>query len=192
MAATEVLAGRKVLLVEDDFFVADEIVRTLAEGGADVVGPAVSVQGALELIDRSAPLDGAVLDVNLNGEKVYPVADALAERGVPFVFATSCSKEMIPRRYAAVTSCGSRRSAQDCSSTVLMTARRPPWFHCRTTARPSEAGTGEPTTRAAAGGMRRAERGQPKRPDRFARQKKAPVGGHPRWGGTGAAPAVNL
>jgi CheY-like chemotaxis protein len=116
MAATEVLAGRKVLLVEDDFFVADEIVRTLAEGGADVVGPAVSVQGALELIDQSAPLDGAVLDVNLNGEKVYPVADALAERGVPFVFATSCSKEMIPRRYAAVTSCGKvvdpRRIAQ--------------------------------------------------------------------------------
>ena len=74
MAATEALAGRKVLLVEDDFFIADEIVRTLAEGGADVVGPAVSVQGALELIDQSAPLDGAVLDVNLNGEKVYPVA----------------------------------------------------------------------------------------------------------------------
>ena len=101
MAATEALAGRKVLLVEDDFFIADEIVRTLEEGGADVVGPAVSVQGALELMGKcSARRRGARRQPRWG--EVYPVADALAKRGVPFMFATSSSKEMIPRRYAAV------------------------------------------------------------------------------------------
>ena len=69
---------------------------------AVVVGPAGSVHCALALVGQNAPLDGAVLDINLKGEKVYPVAAVLAHSGVPFVFATSSSRAEIPRRYAAV------------------------------------------------------------------------------------------
>ena len=96
------LAGRKLLLVEDDGVVAHEVVRALEEDGAIVLGPAASVHDALALIGQHARLDGAVLDINLKGGKVYPVAALLAEHGVPFVFATNCSRAEIPRRYAAV------------------------------------------------------------------------------------------
>ncbi|AZO56398.1 MULTISPECIES: hypothetical protein [unclassified Mesorhizobium] len=63
--------------------VADDV--TLTNAGCGVIGPASSVKDALERID-SAPLDGAVLDVNLNGERSFPIAEHLASRGIPFVF----------------------------------------------------------------------------------------------------------
>lgn len=57
--------------------------------GAEVIGPVPCVEEALELIGDRGPLDGAVLDVNLGqGETVYPVADDLSERGIPYLFAT--------------------------------------------------------------------------------------------------------
>ena len=59
----------------------------LSDAGYEVVGPAFSLQEAMRLA-ASEPLDGAVLDINLAGEKVYPVADLLAERNVPFVYVT--------------------------------------------------------------------------------------------------------
>jgi hypothetical protein len=105
MATTQALAGRTVLLVEDIFFIAHEAIRRLEEGGAAVVGPASDVAGALDLIEK-ASLDGAVLDIDLKGEMVYPVADVLTARGVPFVFATCCPGPMIPPRYAGVARFG--------------------------------------------------------------------------------------
>ncbi|MDP3382909.1 MAG: hypothetical protein Q8S47_06260, partial [Phenylobacterium sp.] len=63
-----------------------ELETGLSEAGAVVVGPAYELEEALALLDQ--PLDAAVLDANLNGLSVGPVADILAERGVPFVFAT--------------------------------------------------------------------------------------------------------
>ena len=59
----------------------------LLDLGCEIVGPAASVEAGLALA-RSARLDAAVLDVNLAGEKAFPIADALAERGIPFVYAT--------------------------------------------------------------------------------------------------------
>ncbi len=64
----------------------------LAELGCAIVGPAASVNQALAMIEAEA-IDVAVLDVNLNGEMSYPVADALAARGVPFVFVTGYDKD---------------------------------------------------------------------------------------------------
>ena len=100
MAAAQTLAGRKILLVEDDQLIAHETVRAFEESGAVVVGPAASVHDALALVGQNARL--AVLDINVTGEKVYSFAAVLADGGVPFVFATSCSRAEIPRRYAAV------------------------------------------------------------------------------------------
>ncbi|MDT1064763.1 response regulator [Paracoccus sp. CPCC 101403] len=77
----------RVLIVEDEFLLADEMRSALQESGAVVVGPAGNVQAALNLIARSE-LDVAVLDVNLRGETVVPVARELLARAIPFAFVT--------------------------------------------------------------------------------------------------------
>ena len=66
--------------------------------GCTVVGPAARVTQALAMLDTEA-IDAAVLDVSLNGEKSYPVADALVARGVPFVFSTGYRRDGLPTEY---------------------------------------------------------------------------------------------
>jgi CheY-like chemotaxis protein len=85
---------RRVLLVEDEIFVVWLVEDMLADLGCAVVGPASSVNQALAMIDAEA-IDAAVLDVNLNGQMSYPIADALAARGVPFVFSTGYDKDAL-------------------------------------------------------------------------------------------------
>lgn len=80
------LRGARVLIVEDAVLLALELETGLSEAGAEIVGPAYELEEAMALLDR--PIDAAVLDANLNGRSVTPVAEALAARGVPFVFAT--------------------------------------------------------------------------------------------------------
>src|SRR5476649_3066332 len=87
-------SGRRVFVVEDEMLVAWLLEDMLAEIGCAVVGPAGSVNQALAMIDAEA-IDVAVLDVNLNGEMSYPIADELAARGVPFVFVTGYDKGRI-------------------------------------------------------------------------------------------------
>lgn len=96
------LAGRRVLVVEDEYFVADDIARALKRAGAQVVGPVPTFEQALGLIASGEPPDCAVLDINLRGDTVFPVADALRERGVPFVFATGYDAAAIPAPYREV------------------------------------------------------------------------------------------
>jgi DNA-binding NtrC family response regulator len=85
-------------LVEDEMIVAWLLEDMLAELGCAVVGPAASVDQALAMIDAEA-IDVAMLDVNLDGQMSYPVADALAARGVPFVFSTGYHKDRLLERY---------------------------------------------------------------------------------------------
>lgn len=80
------LKGHRVLIVEDAVLLALELETGLSEAGAEVVGPAYELEEAMALLDR--PIDAAVLDANLNGRSVTPVAEVLAQRGIPFVFAT--------------------------------------------------------------------------------------------------------
>lgn len=101
----KMLQGRRVLLVEDEFLIASDLAQLLRQQGAEVLGPASTVRGALALLRDAPAPDGAVLDVNLRGEMAFPVADALRDRGVPFVFATGYTNEMIPVRYASVPCC---------------------------------------------------------------------------------------
>jgi len=85
------LQGRRVLVVEDEALIGMLLEDELLNAGAEVVGPACSVKEALELINQKAAdggLSAAVLDINLEGETVSPVADRLAALSVPFVFAT--------------------------------------------------------------------------------------------------------
>jgi CheY-like chemotaxis protein len=94
-------SGRRVLLVEDETIVAWLLEDMLADLGCAVVGPAASVGQALAMIDTEA-IDVAMLDVNLNGQMSYPVADALDARGVPFVFSTGYQKDRLLERYRTV------------------------------------------------------------------------------------------
>jgi len=81
------VAGKRVLVVEDEALIAAMIVEWLEELGCRTLGPAARLADGFALA-RSAELDAAVLDVNVNAEPVYPLADYLRGRGIPIVFAT--------------------------------------------------------------------------------------------------------
>ncbi|MGF1627658.1 MAG: response regulator [Alphaproteobacteria bacterium] len=98
--------GKRLLVVEDEYLVATDLACALEAMGVMVVGPAGTVEDALDLVESDGGrLDGAVLDINLRGERVYPVADALTARGVPFVFATGYDMATVPETYAQVPRC---------------------------------------------------------------------------------------
>jgi DNA-binding NtrC family response regulator len=80
--ADQRLENCRIMVVEDEYYLAMELEHELGEAGAVVVGPVSSVEAALSLLDQSPSLAGAMLDVNLGGEKVFPVADKLIARGV--------------------------------------------------------------------------------------------------------------
>jgi DNA-binding response OmpR family regulator len=85
------LKGKRVLVVEDEALVSMLVEDELCDAGAKVLGPAPSVEHALRLIEDAAAdggISAAVLDINLDGRHVSPVADRLAALGVPFLFAT--------------------------------------------------------------------------------------------------------
>jgi CheY-like chemotaxis protein len=84
---THGLAGLRVLVVEDEVAISLLIEDMLLECGCTVIGPAGRLDAALALADAE-PADIAILDVNLGGQPIYPVAEALARRGTPFVFST--------------------------------------------------------------------------------------------------------
>jgi two-component sensor histidine kinase/CheY-like chemotaxis protein len=100
VAPAKVVAGR-VLLVEDEALVAMMMRDILLELGLSVAGPFCTPAEAVTAA-RDDGVDAAILDVNLGGELIYPVADALAARGVPFVFVTGYGAESIDGRFAHV------------------------------------------------------------------------------------------
>jgi CheY-like chemotaxis protein len=101
-AANKTLTGQRILVIEDDYMIAMDLAYSLQKMGVTVLGPVGSVADALALIGGEPAPDAAVLDVNLGTEKVFPAADALRERGVPFVFATGYDNWIIPRAYADI------------------------------------------------------------------------------------------
>jgi CheY-like chemotaxis protein len=96
---TAALEGLRVLVVEDEFLVATLIEDMLTSAGCVVSGPIPRLPAALDAVDRGA-FDAAVLDVNLGGDRVYPVADALSRRNVPFLFVTGYGTGGLPAVYA--------------------------------------------------------------------------------------------
>jgi CheY-like chemotaxis protein len=93
------LEGLSILVVEDEAIVATETACAIVAAGGSVVGPAYSLAEAFDMID-GAKLDGALLDLNLRNEKVFSLADVLADRGVPIVFMTGEIWPVIPERHA--------------------------------------------------------------------------------------------
>src|SRR3954447_17307383 len=91
---------RSLLIVEDEYLIAIDLANWVQDLGIQVVGPVGSVREALEVVESSeSQLHGALLDVNVRGEPVYPVADALAARGLPFLFTTGYDALAIPSTF---------------------------------------------------------------------------------------------
>ena len=85
------LAGKRILAVEDEALVSMLVEDELRHAGAEILGPAPSVENALQLVEAAVSdggISAAVLDINLGGQHVAPLADRLASLGVPFLFAT--------------------------------------------------------------------------------------------------------
>ena len=89
------LTDRRVLVVEDEYFIADEIRLGLVDLGAEVLGPFANVQQASAFLRTGTPIDAALLDINLRSEMVFPLARALRSRGIPVVFTTGYGKGAI-------------------------------------------------------------------------------------------------
>ncbi len=95
----KLLAGSRILVVEDEVMVLWLLEDMLAGLDCLIVGPAMRLDQALEIVTGAGAIDAAVLDINLNGEMSYPVADALAARGIPFVFSTGYQRDRLPDGY---------------------------------------------------------------------------------------------
>jgi DNA-binding response OmpR family regulator len=93
------LSHASILLVEDDALVAEIVQVALEEAGWTVVGPYSTVSGALEAA-RQEDVDAAMLDVGLEGGNVFPVADQLARRDIPFMFVSGQEAEALPPEHA--------------------------------------------------------------------------------------------
>ena len=95
----EYLAGKRVLIVEDNPILAFEMIDLVNDVGGQPIGPAHSLSAALQ-IARLDALDGALLDIDLDGEQVWPLANELMDRGVPFVFVSArCTERNFPERF---------------------------------------------------------------------------------------------
>ena len=93
---SQAFAGRRVLVVEDESLVAMLLETILEDMGCVPVGPAATVEEGLQVAGGDEPLDAALLDVNVAGKQVFPIAEALKARGVPFVFSTGYGEGGLP------------------------------------------------------------------------------------------------
>jgi CheY-like chemotaxis protein len=93
------LNGRRILIVEDSPVVGPFTAEMLADLGFDVIGPAPNMAAARELIESDEPIDAAMMDVHIRGERVFPLCDTLAARGVPFLLTSGYADWQIPDKW---------------------------------------------------------------------------------------------
>lgn len=98
-----VLENANVLVVEDEYLIAADVVRALEEAGANPIGPAATVEQAKSLFDKR-PVDAAILDLNLRGDMAVPLVEELAERGTPCVIVSGYGSASIPESLHRVPS----------------------------------------------------------------------------------------
>jgi DNA-binding response OmpR family regulator len=86
--------GRRMLLIEDEYLIADDLSRVLTQHGATVIGPIPSIDAGIRAA-RTENVDIAIIDINLRGEMSYPIADQLSALNIPVVFATGYDEEVL-------------------------------------------------------------------------------------------------
>lgn len=105
-----VLSGKRFLVVEDEYLIAEDVAAELRRAGAKVVGPAGSMPHGIRLMAQGLP-DVAVLDINPRETLAYPLLDQLIEAGVQVVITSGYDEEMIPERYRHLSRCDKPASA---------------------------------------------------------------------------------
>ena len=98
MTPVEAMAARKVFVVEDEMMIALMIEDVLRGLGCEIVGPVSRLESALQ-IAKEARFDAAILDITIRGGEVYPVADVLIERDIPFMFASGYGDWALPEAF---------------------------------------------------------------------------------------------
>ncbi len=106
MAKEEIerLRGSRILLVEDEPLLLMALADELERVGAIIVGPAGSLDRALE-VAGAIQIDGAILDISLHAESIFPLADLLANRNIPFIFASAQDCSQVPSRFLNAPFC---------------------------------------------------------------------------------------
>lgn len=100
----KLLDGKRILLVEDEFLASEKACRMLEKCGAHIVGPVTSVADGIDLVNNG-DVDAAVLDVELDGQAVFPLADLLESLESPFLFAIGCNGCLLTERYSGYVFC---------------------------------------------------------------------------------------
>ena len=93
------LTGCRLLIVEDEYYLADEARAVLSDVGAEVLGPVATVDQAISLIESNPAIDCVLLDVKLRGEMAFAFAETLQTRAIPFAFVTGYDKGTLPDRF---------------------------------------------------------------------------------------------
>ena len=91
------LKGTRVLIIEDEYYIADDVRRLLDAAGAQVIGPYARFEQAQAAVEENG-FDFAILDLNLQGKSAAPIADRLIERGKSFAIATGYGSRAVPKR----------------------------------------------------------------------------------------------
>lgn len=99
------LQSRRILVVEDEYAIAESLIAALEALGSAVVGPAPSVEKALAAIESEPRIDAAIVDVNLRGVMAEAVADRLMARNIPFVFTSGYGADILCNRYPGTKNC---------------------------------------------------------------------------------------
>lgn len=99
------LRGKRVLIVEDEYMIADDLACELARVGARVIGPAASLPQAMRLAEQTMALDAAVLDINLRETLAFPLVDYLLATDVRVLIYSGYDEAMIPERYRYLPRC---------------------------------------------------------------------------------------
>jgi DNA-binding response OmpR family regulator len=99
------LSDYKIMIVEDEFLIAEDVAALVRDAGGQVIGPAVSLPEGMRLAADTETIDAAVLNIDLDGVAVFPLADELQARGVRIMFLTGFAQSSIPDDYAAVPCC---------------------------------------------------------------------------------------
>lgn len=101
----DALAGKAILVVEDEYVIAADLRQGLEAIGATVVGPVANLPAAIELIESGTHINATILDINLQGKMVFAAADLMCERLVLFLFLTANDQSAIPARFQSIVRC---------------------------------------------------------------------------------------
>ena len=119
------LWGARVLVVEDEYYIADDVRRTLSAAGAEVIGPVSTVAAAFDEVERG-DFDCAVVDLNLHGDSAVPVAEMLMKQGRSFAIATGYDSDVVPDRLKGVPRIEKPFDPRALLGLVLALSRSPP------------------------------------------------------------------